>query len=351
MPFNLQQHEQLTLLSPRAYWKPFRYPELYEYAETHRKMNWTINEVRKIGQDVKDWKVLDPKTKAVYKFLLLYFTQADVDVAGSYFENLSKWYKQPEQRYWLARVIDREATHVQCYDMLPEQFGINKEEYCAMLEIDEIYDQRQFMTAQAPENSFEERIYTLVKHICGEGIGIYGIFLMLINAQRFGKMMALGQEVVAWSARDENQHVEGLTWLFNKELEENPGLLTEAMVANITCMFELAIERGVALATRAYEEGGTDSLEDLTLDDIKDFLIQVANARIGLLNIGVERVAEPSTEEILPQVGILFAGSSLVNFFEAANTNYAIGTMTGEWEYPPLDFITDYDLEREIQNG
>lgn len=344
MPFNIQQHEELTLTDSRSYWKPFRYPALYELAETHRQMNWTINEVRKISQDINDWKKLDPNTKAIYKFLLLYFTQADVDVAGSYFENLAKWYTQPEQRYWLARVIDREATHVQCYDMLPEQFGINKEEYCDMLDIDAIYDQRQFMTAVAPEGSFEERIYTLVKHICGEGIGIYGIFLMLINAQRFGQMMALGQEVVAWSARDENQHVEGLTWLLNTEVQENPESLTPEMTRNIVRMFELAVERGIALATRAYQEG---ELHDLTIEDITVTLKQIANARITALNIGVDKIFEV-TDTVLPQVGLLFTGSSLVNFFEASNTNYAVGTLTGEWEYPELDFKTNYDVEQEI---
>ena len=34
-----------------------------------------------------------------------------------------------------------------------------------------------------------------------------------------------------------------------------------------------------------------------------------------------------------------------------ANTNYAVGTLTGDWEYPPLDFKTDYDTEQEILNG
>ena len=348
MAFNLNQHEHLRLTDTRAYWKPMRYPALYELGETHRKMNWTINEVRKLSQDIKDWKELDEKTKAIYKFLLLYFTQADVDVAGSYFENLSKWYKQPEQRYWLARVIDREATHVQCYDMLPEQFGINKEEYCDMLDIDVIYDQRQFMIAQAQADSFEDRVYTLVKHICGEGIGIYGIFLMLINAQRFGQMMALGQEVVQWSARDENQHVEGLTWLLNQELHENANLVTEKLITDIKFMFELAVQRGIALAKRAYQEG---ELHDLTINQIANFLKQLANARISAIDISVDKLFHEVSEEVLPQVGLLFTGSSLVNFFEAANTNYAVGTLTGDWEYPPLDFKTDYDTEQEILNG
>ena len=348
MAFNQSEHDALTLTDGREYFKPFRYPELYELAETHRKMNWTIEEVRKLSHDIKDWKELDPEEKAVYQFLLLYFTQADVDVAGSYFENLSKWYTQPEQRFWLAKVIDREATHVQCYDMLPDQFGIPKTEYCAMLDVDAVFDQREFMIAQAEADSFEDRILTLSKHICGEGIGIYGIFLMLINAQRFGKMTCLGQEVVAWSARDENQHVDGLTWLLNQEISENPQDLTLELISKIVEMFKNSVDRGVALAKCAYAKG---TLRDLSIEQIEVFLKQLANARISRLNLGIDAVFPDVTDEILPQVGLLFAKSSLVNFFEASNTNYSVGSLTGEWEYPTDDFKTDYEIEQEILNG
>lgn len=348
MAFNQEKHDALGLTDSRDYWKPFRYPELYNLAETHRKMNWTIEEVKKLGQDVKDWKTLDKDEKAIYEFLLLYFTQADVDVAGSYFENLAQWYTQPEQRFWLAQTIQREATHVQCYDMLPDQFGIEKIKYSEMLEIDEVFNQREFMIAQAESGSFQDRIYTLVKHLCGEGIGIYGIFLMLINAQRFGKMTCLGQEVVAWSARDENQHCEGLTWLFNQELEEHDELLDDHEIQTIMGMFHNAVKRGIALAKCAYAKG---SLRDLSIDQIEVFLKQLANARISQLNIGVDKLYPDVTDEILPQVGLLFAKSSLVNFFEAASTNYSIGSLTGAWTYPDPDFKTDYELEQEILNG
>lgn len=347
--FNQETHDALRLIDGRDYWKPFRYPELYNLAETHRKMNWTIEEVKKLGQDVKDWKTLDAEEKAIYEFLLLYFTQADVDVASSYFENLAQWYTQPEQRFWLAQTIQREATHVQCYDMLPDQFGIEKTKYSEMLDIDEVYNQREFMIATAEGGSAEERIYTLVKHLCGEGIGIYGIFLMLINAQRFGKMTCLGQEVVAWSARDENQHCEGLTWLFNQEIAENPALTKRTdLIENICEMFCNAVERGIALAKCAYAKG---SLRDLSIDQIEIFLKQLANARISQLNIGVDKVYPDVTDEILPQVGLLFAKSSLVNFFEAASTNYSIGSLTGSWVYPDANFKTDHEIEQEILNG
>lgn len=348
MAFNQKEHDALTMTAGRDYWKPFRYPELYNLAETHRKMNWTIEEVKKLSQDVKDWKTLDKDEKAIYEFLLLYFTQADVDVAGSYFENLGQWYTHPEQRFWLAQTIQREATHVQCYDMLPDQFGIEKTKYSEMLDIDEVFEQREFMIAKAEKGTFHDRIFTLVKHLCGEGIGIYGIFLMLINAQRFGKMTCLGQEVVAWSARDENQHCEGLTWLFNQELAENPELLNHDVIHTIETMFKNAVERGIALAKCAYTKG---SLRDLSIDQIEVFLKQLANARISQLNIGVEAVYPDVTDEILPQVGLLFAKSSLVNFFEAASTNYSIGSLTGDWVYPDPSYQTDYEIEQEILNG
>ena len=348
MAFNQQAHDALTLTSPRAYYEPMRYKELYEIAETHRKMNWTIEEVRKLGQDVKDWKTLDADEKAVYQFLLLYFTQADVDVAGSYFENLSKWYTQPELRFWLAQVIQREATHVQSYAMLPDQFGISKTDYCDMLDVDAVFDQREFMIAQAETDSFEDRVLTLTKHICGEGIGIYGIFLMLINGQRFGVMTCLGQEVVAWSARDENQHVDGLTWLLNKELSENACEVTPELIEKIKLMFVNSVNRGVALAKCAYSKG---SLRDLSIEQIEVFLKQLANARIKSLNIGIDSVFPDVTDEILPQVGLLFAKSSLVNFFEASNTNYSVGSLTGDWVYPDEDFQTDHEVEQEILNG
>ena len=348
MPYNQQAHDALALTSRRDYYEPMRYKEIYDIAETHRKMNWTIEEVRKLSHDIKDWKELDPEEKAVYQFLLLYFTQADVDVAGSYFENLSKWYTQPEQRFWLAQVIQREATHVQCYAMLPDQFGISKTDYCDMLDIDAVYEQREFMIAQAETNSFEDRVLTLTKHICGEGIGIYGIFLMLINGQRFGVMTCLGQEVVSWSARDENQHVDGLTWFVNTELSENPEKVTEELKQTIIKMFINSVERGVALAKQAYTKG---SLRDLSIEQIEVFLKQLANARISKLNLGIDSVFPDVPEEILPQVGLLFAKSSLVNFFEASNTNYSVGSLTGDWAYPEEDFQTDFEIEQEILNG
>lgn len=339
----------MALTDKRTYLKPLNYPFAYNFAEDHRRMNWTREEVRTLHEDVSDWENNLPiEEKTAYQYLLNYFTQADVDVAGSYFENLARWYTQPELRMALARIIDREATHVTNYDMLPDQFGIPQTEYAEMLEIDEVYDQHQFMATQINGSDFWTRISTIIKHICGEGIGLYGIFIMLLNAQRFGVMKCLGQEIVSWSSKDENHHVEFLTWLFNTELEENPTLITVDMAEAIIQMFKTSVERGVAYAKSVYKHG---SLRDLTVEQIETFLKQLANARIKKLNIGVEVIYPDVPKHVeLTWASMLFGGS-LDNFFETAGTNYQLGAMTGEWEYPTETYLTDHDEMLALAQG
>lgn len=340
----------LKLTDSRAYLQPRRYPEAYKMAEDHRRMNWTREEVRTLHEDVADWKGMTDEERAPRQFLLNYFTQADVDVAASYFDRLAKHYKQPELRMAIARIIDREMTHVDCYDMLPDQFGIPRIEYSELLNVDEVAEQRNFMlTKQFEGKGVAERLADLAIHICGEGVGIYGIFVMLLNDSRYGKMKALGQEVVSWSGRDENDHCYILTWFFNKELEENPDFVGseeyDKLCEAILGMFRGAVTRGVNYAKAVFKRG---SLPGLTVDDIEIFLKQLANIRLKKLNINSTKLF-PEVGDILELewASSLFAGS-LDNFFETAGTNYQIGAMTGEWKYPAVGYKKDSDIEKEL---
>lgn len=344
--------EKLKLTDSRSYYREFKYPWAYQFAEEHRRMNWTREEVRTLHEDVADWKSMTEEQRAPRQFLLNYFVQADVDVAGSYFDNLGRWYRQPELRMALARIMDREATHVDNYDMLPDQFGIPLSDYSEMLVIDEVADQHDFMIAPVIGDDLRSRLITLNRHICGEGIGLYGLFLMLLNDQRFGKMKSLGQEIVSWSSRDENHHVWFLTKLFNTELEENQEVFDAdknfipQLIEDTIAMFKNSVQRGVNYAKAVFARG---SLPDLTVEQIEMFLMQLANARIKKLNLGIDKIYEVPTIVELEWASMLFGGS-LDNFFETAGTNYQIGALTGEWEYPPEGFMKDSDALKALMD-
>ena len=338
----------LKLTDHRAYYQPLRYPFAYNFSEEHRRMNWTREEVKTLHEDVADWNAMTEEERAPRQFLLNYFVQADVDVAGSYIENMFPCYTQPELRMALVRIVDREATHVDCYQMLPDQFGIPKTEYAEMLTIDEIADQHDFMIQKAHDGSYYQRLTTICRHICGEGIGLYGIFLMLLNDQRFGRMKSLGQEVVSWSSRDENHHCFFLTWLFNTELEENQGVIPLEEIRDfVIAMFKNSVQRGVSYAKAVYKRG---ALPGLTVEEIETFLMQLANVRIKKLNIGVEKIYDLPDYLLLDWASTIFS-ASLDNFFETAGTNYQIGAMSGEWEYPPADFKKESDYFASLMDS
>lgn len=346
-----KKNEKLTLTSDREYYQPFKYPFAYEFAEEHRRMNWTKEEVRTLQEDIADWKSMSEAERAPRQFLLNYFVQADVDVGASYVDNLCRWYTQPELRMMFARIVDREATHIDNYAMLPDQFGFELTDYADMLAIDEVADQHEFMMQKATNDGLSTRLFTLCKHICGEGIGLYGIFLMLLNDQRFGKMKALGQEIVSWSSRDENHHCFALTWFVNTELAENKEVLKGEYLKNLQetfiSMFKNSVQRGVNYAKAVYARG---PLPDLTIEQIEMFLMQLADARIKKLNLGIETIYGTSKVVELEWATMLFSGS-LDNFFETAGTNYQLGALTGEWEYPSPDFKKDSDLFDDLLNS
>lgn len=338
---------KFTVTDPRPYYKPMAYPQAFDFAEMQRQMIWEIEQIN-LAEDIIDWKEKLPKEEVeVYAFILNWFTQADVDVAASYFDNLAKWYCNPEFRILWARIANMESTHVMAYDMLPEQFGIPVSQYQEFLKVDEVYAQHEFMNQSSDSNSFETRVKTLMRHICGEGVALYGIFAMLANAQRFGQMKALGQEIVKWSSKDENLHVEAISWLLLKEFEENPHLVTEELLAILREMMDLCVKRGIDYMRVALSKG---SLREFSLEDGIIFLKQLANARMEALNFGKLYTDVPEMV-VFDWIGLLFENSSLVNFFEARSTNYAHGTLTGTWTYPPMDYLTDFDEAQRLANS
>lgn len=337
-------NEVITLTSTRAYPKPFAYPYFYELADRHEQLTWNRRHVKTLNEDIADFQYMqqhNPDELAPLEAMLLYFTQVDTDVAASYFKNLARFYSLPEILMWIARVANREATHFDCYDMLPAQFGIPEDRYKGMLEIHEVMEQHIFMSATAHTGDFWDRISTIVKHIAGEGIGIYGVFIPLVNYSLYGRMKSVGQEIVSWSARDENEHVVGLTYLFNTEVQENAELYTEAMRETLLTMIMICVTNTLNLIDYFYSLG---TVKHLTADEVKLAVKQIANKRSEDINLGTPYPEVVGTE-IHPAVGKLFTGSELSNFFETSNTSY--GFYSGDWVYPENadEIIPDWELE------
>ena len=108
------------------------------------------------------------------------------------------------------------------------------------------------------------------------------------------------------------------------------------------------MSRAIEYAKTVFSYG---DLEDLTVDQVTYFLMQLANARIKRLAIGVDKIYEVDDIVQLDWASALFRGS-LDNFFETAGTNYQIGALVGDWEYPAAGtYFKDKDIARMYSEG
>lgn len=324
-------HGSLTLTAQRDYYQPFRYPQAFEFYKAQEAMHWTVEETP-IGEDKMDWDFrLDNDTKNVYASVLQWFTQQDVNVASGYYDCILRWYTQPELRMMYGHVARTEGLHVDAYSTIPEQLGLPDTDYAGFLKIKETADKHEYYTQRVEGATAEERCTFLIRNgVFGEGVSLYGLFTILMNAQRFGHMKNLGQ-MITWSARDEDVHVTINLWTFKTELEENPEVWNKEFKAKIYDMAREVTAMEKAYVREALRHG---KLPDLSLEDLEKFIEFLVDWR--LTQIGLKPI-HGVAENPLKWMDWVFSNSELTNFFENRSAAYATGMLQGEWKdsYPP----------------
>ena len=214
-----------SLFEPRNYYKPFEYPQAYEFYELHEKMHWLVDEVP-MHQDVLDWKnKLTNQEKHFLTQIFRLFTQSDVDVAGAYANKYIPLFPKPEIRMMLLSFAAREAIHIQAYSHLIDTLGMSEATYKAFMEYEAMREKHDFIEEfmGTDQNMIVQQIAAFSAFT--EGMQLFSSFIMLLNFTRFNKMNGMGQ-IIAWSIKDESVHVDGMTWLFKEFLKEHKDIWT-----------------------------------------------------------------------------------------------------------------------------
>jgi len=138
----------MTLMTERAYFKPFNYPWAYDAWLKHEQSHWLHTEVP-MSEDVNDWKKrLNGGEKHFLTNIFRFFTQGDIDVAGGYVKNYLPYFPQPEVRMMLMGFAAREALHVAAYSHLIETLGMPETTYQEFLEYDSMRAKHDYFTAR-----------------------------------------------------------------------------------------------------------------------------------------------------------------------------------------------------------
>jgi len=316
----------MSLLKYTGTYKPFSHAWAMDLAVEHEKIHW-IEDEADLSEDIAQWKgnKLTEDEKQHITFILRLFTQSDTAVGHNYINHFLSYFKNNEVRCMLLAFAAREGTHQRAYALLNDSLGLPDSEYEEFLKYEEM--KATIDLAQELDMSTHKNVlFSLVREIIVEGVGLFGQFAMLLNYQRFGKMKGMGT-IVEWSIRDESAHVEGLCRLFTEYVNEFPGELTQSLMTKIIDGVKELVDAEISFCKLVFDRAN-HSIEGITFEETSKYLKFLTNK--WLLTIGLWKIYDQE-DNPLQWVDWIVNGADHSNFFEKRVTEYASGGMTDSW--------------------
>lgn len=315
---------KLKLTDNRDCYKPFNYAWAFDAFVQSEQMHWLWTEVPMI-EDVNDWKVkLTPSEKDFITKLFRFFTQGDIDVSGAYVKRYLPTFPQPEVRMMLSSFAAREAVHVAAYSHLIETLGMPETIYNEFLEYAEMKEKHDYVNSFVEGDKGEIAEQIAVFSAFTEGMQLFSSFVMLLNFARFGKMKGMGQ-IIAWSIADETHHSENMIKLFREYIKENRNLWNDDLKQRIYGVAEKMVELEDKFIDLSF---GVNQQEGLTKEDVKQYIRYIADRR--LIALGMKGIFKVKKNPLPWVDGML--GVTHTSFFEQRVTDYAKGSLTGDWQ-------------------
>ncbi len=310
----------------RTYFKPFNYAWAYDAWLKHEQSHWLHTEVPML-EDVKDWKKkLTKEEKQFLTHIFRFFTQGDIDVAGGYVNNYLPYFPQPEIRMMLLGFAAREALHIAAYSHLIETLGLPDTTYNEFMAYAEMKEKHDYVLGISDQNTTKENTATHIAVFSAftEGMQLFSSFIMLLNFPRHGKMKGMGQ-IVTWSIVDETQHTENMVKLFRTYIQENNEIWNDELKGRLYTIAERMVELEDKFIDLAFAMG---AMEDLSAEDVKKYIRYIADRR--LISLGLKGVFKVKRNP-LPWVEEMINAPTHTNFFENRATDYAKGSLSGDW--------------------
>jgi ribonucleoside-diphosphate reductase beta chain len=157
-----------------------------------------------------------------------------------------------------------------------------------------------------------------------EGMQLFSSFIMLLNFPRHGKMKGMGQ-IISWSILDETIHSESMIKLFRTYIEENREIWNDNLKGQIYTIATKMVDLEDKFIDLAFNTG---EMENLTSEDVKKYIRYIADRR--LISLGLKGIFKVKKNP-LPWVEEIINAPTHTNFFESRATDYAKGSLSGDW--------------------
>ena len=317
----------MSLLEERVVYKPFEYPQAYDYWLKQQQAHWLHTEVP-MANDVSDWKSnMKAHEKNVVGQILKGFAQTETVVNDYWSTLVTKWFRKPEVIMMGTTLGSSETIHAEAYSLLNEQLGLDDfseflEDEATMAKIESLMNVRDNHDGTA---NWHERAKSLaIFSAFTEGVNLFSSFAVLLSFKMRNKLKGVGQ-IVEWSVRDESLHSNAGCWLFRTLMEEHPKFKTKKLVKEIEEAAELAMKLEFDFIDKVFEIG---DLENLTKNELKNFIKHRINTKmkdLGLDPIVPSADIDKGALKTMKWFDAVIAGKQHTDFFASRVTNYSKG--------------------------
>ena len=264
----------------RIVYKPFEYPEAFDYWLKQQQAHWIHTEVPMMS-DINDWKQnLTETEKNIIGSILKGFAQTETVVNDYWTGLVTKWFRKPEIIAMATVFGAMETIHAEAYSLLNEELGLD--DFSEFLEDEATMAKIEALTENAAsfgdKVDWHERAKSLaIFSAFTEGVNLFSSFAVLLSFKLRNKLKGVGQ-IVEWSIRDESMHSDAGCWLFRTLLEEKPELKTPELEAAINEAALLSLKLEVDFIEKVYEQG---DLEGCSKEDLISFIKHRVNTKMG----------------------------------------------------------------------
>jgi ribonucleoside-diphosphate reductase beta chain len=317
-----------NLLHERIVYKPFEYPQAYEYWLSQQQAHWLHTEVPMMS-DLTDWNSnLNATEKNIIGSILKGFAQTET-VVNDYWSGLvTKWFRKPEVIMMATTFGSMETVHAEAYSLLNETLGLDN--FSEFLEDESTMAKIENLMFVRDSFNGEKDLHEIAKSLAifsafTEGVNLFSSFAVLLSFKMRNKLKGVGQ-IVEWSIRDESMHSEAGCWLFRTLIEENPFLKTKELEAAINEAALLSLKLELDFIDKVYELG---DLEGCPKYDLQNFIKNRVNTKLGDLGYNpIITDIDVTAVERMKWFDHLSAGKQHTDFFANRVTNYSKGHMT-----------------------
>ena len=318
------------LLNERIVYKPFEYPEAFDYWLKQQQAHWIHTEVPMMS-DVNDWKQnLTETEKNIIGSILKGFAQTETVVNDYWTGLVTKWFRKPEIIAMATTFGAMETIHAEAYSLLNEELGLDDfseflEDETTMAKIETLMDVRDSFNGKI---DWHERAKSLaIFSAFTEGVNLFSSFAVLLSFKMRNKLKGVGQ-IVEWSIRDESMHSDAGCWLFRTLLLEHPELNTPELEAAINEAALLSLKLELDFIEKVYELG---DLEGCNKGDLINFIKNRVNTKLS--DLGYQPIIDDvdmTAVDRMKWFDHLSAGKQHTDFFANRVTNYSKGHI--EWD-------------------